>query len=163
MMHEYEACPSQEQDTISGPVQHPNDQAAIHTTTDDSGVSSIRSSLDSSLTRPDDDGSTTNSDIALASIPRHAPPSIPPEPSYTPSESPTTEKQGSKDRLVQPLLGGYSKWKTLWKLQTLACRAPTRLSSSIHRPNTFVYQMEVYMSLHVCKSPSVMQRWRDTL
>ena len=96
----------------------PQTRYGINTTTGDSEISSIRSSIDPSLTRPDENGSTTNSGIALASFPSHAPPSIPPEPSSTPSQSPTPAEQGSKDKLVQPLLGGYSKWKTSWKLQT---------------------------------------------
>lgn len=117
-MHEYEACPSQEQDTIPGPMQRPDNQDVLQTTTKESEISSIRASLDPSLTHPDDNGSTTHPDITPASFPSHAPLSVPPEPSSTPGQSPTPVKQGSKEKLVQPLLGGYSKSKTSWKLQT---------------------------------------------
>ena len=56
--------------------------------------------------------------IQISHQPAPISPQYPVEPSSTPSQSSTPAKQGPKEKLAQPLLGRYSKWKSSWRLQT---------------------------------------------
>lgn len=101
---------------------HSNDREALFRMTDDSESTFIQSSPDLNPNRLDDNAFAVHANIESAALSSNDPypvaTQIPTEPSSTISQSLTHVKQGSKERLVQPLSGGYSKWKASWRLQT---------------------------------------------
>jgi hypothetical protein len=106
-MHNYETCPSNDHDPApQTPQQRPGEEQPHIGSFDRSGDVTEVSSFDLGL--------NVSSDHLDATHPS-------PQGAHEKTLSQLTESRSSiaRQKLSEPLLSGYSKWKTAWRLQTI--------------------------------------------
>lgn len=104
-MHNYETCPSNDHDPAPQiPQQRPGDEQGHMGFFDRSGDVTEVSSFDPGLSLSSDHLDATH---------------LSPQVAHEKTLSQLKGSRTSKEKLAEPLLSGYSRWKTAWRLQTI--------------------------------------------